>query len=484
MKPPAPVTRTRLLRSISTTRRIVGNPGRGLSPEVCGPASPTRLVPGLRLRHRLQPVEAAAERAVQRLRVVGVQGLRHLAVEVDRRSTHVERQRDLADPGSRSALSATSRSPRAASLPPSRARRTTRAARSAIDQAGGDSAEAGLFQVLPCHPHSVPGAANQPRQRRRKPIDPGSSSSDTMHPIGVGSRSPNRSETNPSSEVSSPGAEQRELDRRRARRPHEPRLDAMAPLALELVDDEHLVCRSTRSAARAGRGRAARRSPRPPARARSAGSPSAAGRCGTRPRAGTGRGRRRVTVECARVERNQSRSAPGSYVNVPGSTSTGRPCHQSWNDSASACACAGRKSGDGGPQRNASQSAPSRTTTKPESANTDRPSGGSGSSSRGASTVPSLKSAGAPSGRASAAANARMRSIASAEPRVRRRRLDLEQVAQHDEVVRRAALVVAAVAAAPARAARGAAARSRAASARPRRTTLPPSTSARALRIT
>ncbi len=71
---------------------------------------------------------------------------------------------------------------------------------------------------------------------------------------------------------------------------------------------------------------------------------------------------------------------------------------------------------------------------------------GGGSSSSGArSSVPSLKSAGAPSGRASAAAKRRMRSSTSAGTSPRCGGVDLEQVAQHDEVVDGTPLVVAAV---------------------------------------
>ena len=79
---------------------------------------------------------------------------------------------------------------------------------------------------------------------------------------------------------------------------------------------------SARSGPRGSCARAARRcvrSPRRRARPRRppAARRAAAARSETRPRARTGR-RRRATVEWARVPRNQSRSAPGSYVNVPG----------------------------------------------------------------------------------------------------------------------------------------------------------------------
>ena len=59
--------------------------------------------------------------------------------------------------------------------------------------------------------------------------------------------------------------------------------------------------------------------------------------------------------------------------------------------------------------------------------------------------MPSLKSAGWPSGRSSAAANRRIRSSTSAGTDAGHGRVDLEQVAEDDEVVDGAALVVAAV---------------------------------------
>ena len=70
----------------------------------------------------------------------------------------------------------------------------------------------------------------------------------------------------------------------------------------------------------------------------------------------TGRLPRSSRVRARRAE--PVRSAPGSYVDAPGSTTAGRPSSQSWNESASACACAGRNGGAGGPQSNASHTSP------------------------------------------------------------------------------------------------------------------------------
>src|SRR5260370_7885282 len=59
----------------------------------------TLLVPRRGLHHRAEPVETATQRTVKGLRIVEVQRLRRLAVEIAGRSAHVEGQRNLADAG-------------------------------------------------------------------------------------------------------------------------------------------------------------------------------------------------------------------------------------------------------------------------------------------------------------------------------------------------------------------------------------------------
>ena len=141
----------------------------------------------------------------------------------------------------------------------------------------------------------------------RKPMDPGSSSSvSSCRRRRSETRSPNRSDTNASSTVSSPPPSSSTSTSGRSRRPHEPRLDAMAPLALELVVDPHLVARPLDAphvpdAARQHDARLDRLLARV-----AQGSPSAAGRCGTHPTGGTGRGRRR-TPSSARASSGTSR---------------------------------------------------------------------------------------------------------------------------------------------------------------------------------